>query len=413
MHTRMLLKLFVTTALVLPGLGQSTWFVDASAPGGGTGAPSAPFRTLQEAVAHPNVVTGDTLSVAPGVYLNGVTLGPKGLTIRAVGGPAVTEVQLPSGGNGFSSPMFGPLVTIEGFTISGSSQFDSVGVRGGNVVVRSCVIRGHDGPFPEASKGLFSLYDMWVENCTVFDNEIGLDTGISSAAAWVSNSIITSSDVVDIAGNGLMSYSLWNSSWLPTWTPGNLAGVPGFWDPTNGNLRLAPGSRCIDAGNPAMFDPDGSRRDIGAFVFDSGYAPPAQTYCTAKVNSLGCTPAISASGSASVSSTSPFFVLCSNQISDRLGFLTYGFQAQSNPYQGGWKCVRAPSVRTSPQNSGGSAGGIDCSGVFSFDFNAHVQSGGHSLLQPGVFVYAQYWARDPGASFGSNRSDALRFGLGL
>jgi hypothetical protein len=56
----------------------------------------------------------------------------------------------------------------------------------------------------------------------------------------------------------------------PVGTAGNIAVDPTFVqksasDATTWNLRLAPGSPLIDAGDPALADPDGSRSDIGAF----------------------------------------------------------------------------------------------------------------------------------------------------
>lgn len=36
------------------------------------------------------------------------------------------------------------------------------------------------------------------------------------------------------------------------------------------DLRLSPGSPCIDAGNPEFLDPDGTRSDMGAIPFAPG-----------------------------------------------------------------------------------------------------------------------------------------------
>lgn len=417
MQVQKLLAPVAVAILSVAAAAQSTWYVDVAAPAGGNGSSAAPFNTLQQAVSAPAVVTGDTLLVAPGVYLSGAQLSPKGLTIRSTAGAGATEVRLVNGGVGFQCSASGssPLVTIEGFTISGFAGQTSSGVTGGNVLVRRCVIQGHSDPTGTgAGYGVFSWYDLFLENCTVTNNYVGADAGTFGGVVWSRNSIISGNQSVDLAGVTVLNYSLWNTDYLGTpWTNGNLNAVPRFWNASAGDYRLAPGSPCIDAGNPTLVDPDGSRLDMGAFPFDASYAHPAQAYCTAKQNSLGCTPAISAQGAASASSPSPFLIQCSNQISDRVGFLSYGFQPLALAYQGGWKCVRAPNFRTPPQNSGGAPGGLDCSGVFTFDFNAHVRSGAHATLQPGIIIYAQYWARDPAASFANNRSDAIRFGLGL
>ena len=49
----------------------------------------------------------------------------------------------------------------------------------------------------------------------------------------------------------------------PTGSNGNLSTDPAFMAPDTGDFQLAEGSACIDAGNPAVMDVDGSRADIG------------------------------------------------------------------------------------------------------------------------------------------------------
>lgn len=51
----------------------------------------------------------------------------------------------------------------------------------------------------------------------------------------------------------------------PTGSNGNLSTDPSFMGPNSGDFRLAPGSACIDAGDPAVTDPDGSRADLGVY----------------------------------------------------------------------------------------------------------------------------------------------------
>jgi hypothetical protein len=138
-------------------------------------------------------------------------------------------------------------------------------------------------------------------------------------------------------------------------------------------------------------------------------APAAQVYCTAKVNSLSCTPAIAASGTASYTDPAPFTISAANELNQKAGLLYYGFAAASTPFQGGVKCVASPTVRTVIQNSGGGSGAPDCSGAYAFDFNAHVQSLANPLLTPGEEVFAQYWSRDPGSASTTNLTDAVRF----
>ena len=139
--------------------------------------------------------------------------------------------------------------------------------------------------------------------------------------------------------------------------------------------------------------------------------PPPQSYCTAKVNSLGCLPSVASSGWPSLSSDLPFVVTAHSILNLKNGLAFYGSLAVAAPFQGGTLCVAQPK-RTPLQASGGSTGGSDCTGVFSYDFNARIRSGVDPALVPGASVRCQYWSRDPAASFGTNTTDALAFVIG-
>jgi hypothetical protein len=142
------------------------------------------------------------------------------------------------------------------------------------------------------------------------------------------------------------------------------------------------------------------------------YTPPPPTaYCTAKTNSLGCVPAIGSTGSADFNAGSGFAITLSNTLNQKAGLLFYGTVGPATaPFQGGTMCVQAPIQRTVAQNSGGSASPAnDCTGSFSYDFNVLIASGANSQLSVGRLVCAQYWSRDPAATFTTNLSNALRF----
>ena len=127
------------------------------------------------------------------------------------------------------------------------------------------------------------------------------------------------------------------------------------------------------------------------------------TYCTAKVNSLGCTPQIAGLGNASASSNNPFNVRALNLRNQTSGLLFYGLSGRDNtPFAGGTMCVAAPRLRAPLLNStGNNPPSVDCSGFFLFDMNAFRGGwlGGSPapfLSTPGTLVNCQYWARDPG-----------------
>jgi hypothetical protein len=142
--------------------------------------------------------------------------------------------------------------------------------------------------------------------------------------------------------------------------------------------------------------------------------PQAQfTYCVSQINSVGCAPAIAASGTASASSGSGFDVTLSGAVNHRSGLLVYSTHgAGATPFHGGLLCLARPAQRTFVQASGGNVGPADCSGSFAFDFNALIAAGVDPALAAGAIVWCQYLSRDPGDAEHFNASNALRFEIG-
>jgi hypothetical protein len=134
-------------------------------------------------------------------------------------------------------------------------------------------------------------------------------------------------------------------------------------------------------------------------------------YCTAKVNSQGCTPQIGFSGTPSASAGSGFNITCGNMIPQANGLLFYSLVGPGAfPFQGGLLCVQPPLTRTPVQNSGGAG---PCTGLYDIDFNAHVALGGDPGLVAGAQVWSEYWARDVASPSTTNVTNALAFTLGL
>lgn len=151
-------------------------------------------------------------------------------------------------------------------------------------------------------------------------------------------------------------------------------------------------------------------RDLMSWDFSSGGA--AALYCTAKVNSLGCTPTIAASGAPSLSSPNPFDITCTDVINNKVGILFYGTGGRAAiPFQGGVLCVQPPIKRTALSSSGGNPPPNDCSGSYSFDFNAWAQGGSDPNLVSGTTVNAQYWMRDPQSPSTTGLSAGAEFTL--
>jgi hypothetical protein len=145
------------------------------------------------------------------------------------------------------------------------------------------------------------------------------------------------------------------------------------------------------------------------------------SYCTAKVNSFGCTPAMQWTGNPSATAGSGFTISGANVRNQKAGLLFYSVSGQQAvPFQGGTLCVAAPIKRTPATNSNGNPSPFqDCSGIYQIDFNAFAVGalGGTplpSLTVPGTHVDAQWWGRDPGfpAPDNTTLSDGIAFDLG-
>jgi hypothetical protein len=184
-------------------------------------------------------------------------------------------------------------------------------------------------------------------------------------------------------------------------------GGPAYTNGTSVNQYFTDGTLVLDLGasqatpwSSATFEP---RVWNGTFCYSTGGG--FATYCTAKPNSLGCTPVISGTGSPSVTATSGFTVDCSLVRNGKSGLLFYkagGTQA-SVTFQCGILCVGPPGIQRTPARSAGGSPppANDCSGVYSLDMNAFAAglAGGNpdpALLVAGTLVQCQWWGRDQG-----------------
>jgi hypothetical protein len=148
--------------------------------------------------------------------------------------------------------------------------------------------------------------------------------------------------------------------------------------------------------------------------------PPPVTYCEAKHTSIGCIPSIAASGTASATAGSGFFVTGNNFINNKNCLLFYGVNGRaSGAFQGGVLCVKSPIKRTKGTNTGGNPPPNDCSGVPAIDMNLFAVGGlggsPHPALQvSGTVINCQWWGRDPGFSAPNNTqlSDGLEYTIG-
>lgn len=125
------------------------------------------------------------------------------------------------------------------------------------------------------------------------------------------------------------------------------------------------------------------------------YLPQAtapQVYCTAKLNSAGCTPGIGWFGTPSFAA-SGFVVVCDRVVSQQFGLLLWSDQPANIPFFGGTLCLGNAPQRAQVAFSNGLGNG-NCSGRLELALTSGFFA--TNGLLPGSNLYLQWWYRDPG-----------------
>lgn len=188
------LQLLPALALLGPALAQSTWHVDAAGTAPGTGTLADPYTRIDYAVDQAGVLTGDTLLVAPGDYVDEVIdPGTKDLTIASTGGPEVTWISGPTGG----ADSAGAFIDFQGLQtaatlIRGLTFRNFVGSFGSTQVVvggvdasptfDNCVFESNNGVGSDAAVSFQGGAPTFL-NCVWLDNQsscVGGLKGVSS-----------------------------------------------------------------------------------------------------------------------------------------------------------------------------------------------------------------------------------------
>ncbi|HTF88428.1 MAG TPA: hypothetical protein VK843_08465 [Planctomycetota bacterium] len=257
-----------------------------------------------------------------------------------------------------------------------------------------CSISPNSGSFLCASAGGPAEYVFDVP-ATKFGGMFGTNSGTADATVEffdISNNLI-SSTLASVPATCTWGWQGWQVNGGPAIKRVKITGINGF----NGG---------------GFIDMDDMQVDYGPVC------PVAVTYCTAKINSLGCTPSIGSTGTASASAGSGFVLKGINVRNVKPGLLLYTNNGRATtPFQGGLLCIAGPIRRSVALNSGGTPlPASDCSGVYSIDMNSFAVGalGGIPaayLTTVGTLVDTQFWGRDPGfpAPNNSTLSDGLEY----
>ena len=181
-------------------------------------------------------------------------------------------------GGGFDNNL--TQATLTECLITGNSATIGGGIRNyhslSNMTLTNSVLSGNSatkegGAFWDSSGNAFLI------NCTIVGNSAA--TGAAFATShWhstMNNCILWGNSPDEISGGEIrVTYSCIQNGYPYAANLGFGSGTglidadPVFADPTNGDFSLLPGSPCIDAGDPELTDPDGSRSDMGAACYN-------------------------------------------------------------------------------------------------------------------------------------------------
>jgi hypothetical protein len=143
-------------------------------------------------------------------------------------------------------------------------------------------------------------------------------------------------------------------------------------------------------GSPSDF---GSPTIGGSLEVVLGGVLAPSTYCTAKVNSRGCSPTIFASGLPTLSVADDFHVGASSCLVGKPGMLLWSSHSSGVAFGGGTLCLGV-SIARSPIQFAATRDVGACGGSYDFHLTqSYLTSVG---LAPGASFYSQIWMRDPG-----------------
>ncbi|HUI30721.1 MAG TPA: hypothetical protein VLX91_10925 [Candidatus Acidoferrales bacterium] len=203
-------------------------------------------------------LAGDTVKVYPGVYNEQVNIS----TNIVVQGSGYEYTQIVSNSDPAVSMSSGKVMW---FAIS-SNTGRGVAMSGGtltNCVVWNCAKYGLD-----ATGGTTAI----IQNCVLVNsNSNGSQAHVSSSTTatfinciiWANTASNTNAySVIDISGTSNDLYCVVGTGGTYVGT-GNISSNPQFASSTD--FTLSGGSPCIDAGKPDIYDPDGTRSDMGYY----------------------------------------------------------------------------------------------------------------------------------------------------
>lgn len=326
-----------------------------------------------------------------------------------------------SGGGASIAQLEGCLVQGNSVTDAGASSNGGIVCRGGgmaNCEALRCDLRSNTVDAQDTSGG--GAWDGSLESCLIVGNQSEVGGGGASSCLLTQCTVVDNiatiyggaelvngiscifvgNTVPAINGsNSVVLYSLIEGGFTGT---GNIDQDPLFVDAAGGDYGLAPGSPCIDSGDPSAFDPDGSRADMGAFPAGLLGNILGSTFCFSNPNSTGGDSVLTVFGSDQVADNDILLRATSLPL-NTFGFFLMSALPDFVPNFAGSQgnlCLGAPQLRFNDTilNSG-------TNGQVAYQVDLTNLPGG-TIVMPSETWYFQYWHRDSNPGLTSNTSSA-------
>ncbi len=159
---------------------QTTWYVDVHATPPGNGTPGSPYASIQHAIAQAATLSGDSILVLPGTYVESVDFLGKTLAVRSSQGSLTTILDASSAQGEVSTVQVvsgeGAGTVLESFTLAdvdgSAGQFGgAVRCENSSLEIRQCVFRGNSYGFNSAGGAIYgNAAVLTIAGCTFEDN---------------------------------------------------------------------------------------------------------------------------------------------------------------------------------------------------------------------------------------------------
>jgi len=177
-----------------------------------------------------------------------------------------------------AAPIIVDNIIVDNFAMGGGGISCKQALNGHYPTIVGNTIARNTGNNTAGGIWIFSSTSPVIENNTFYGNYGGIFGGgamyvgsgcfptVTNCIFWNDSAYDVGQEIlVDEGGSATVSYSDVEGGWTGT---GNINADPCFLLPDKNDYRLLWGSPCIDTGKQGYFDPDLTRRDMGAWYFD-------------------------------------------------------------------------------------------------------------------------------------------------